>query len=213
MRIVALSDTHEFHRRLKIPDGDVLVHAGDMTNVGAVARLQDFDDWLATLPHPFKVVIAGNHDWGLSHLTHPKKYTFRNAIYLEDSETVIDGVRFYGSPWTNKFYDWAFMKTTEKELAERWEFIPERVDVLVTHGPPKYILDGVPEMLSVRHCGSESLRDRVLKIKPRLHIFGHIHEGAGTLSTATTTFHNVSTCDGSYHPINPIRVIDFQKMS
>jgi Icc-related predicted phosphoesterase len=174
MQIVATSDTHTRHRALTIPECDLFIHAGDITMQGEPEVYADFDDWLATVPARHKVVIAGNHDFDCP--------GFRNATYLHDSSVVIDGLTVYGSPVTPWFGDWAYVK----RRPIRWN-IPE-CDILVTHGPPFGILDTVDG----RHPGCEELAIAVSKIKPKLHVFGHIHEGYGIVERAGTVYVNAA---------------------
>jgi Icc-related predicted phosphoesterase len=189
MRIVCVSDTHGRHRLTDVPDGDVLVHGGDLTAHGSLKDVEEFDRWLGTLPHKHKVVICGNHDWCFRDKPAEARARITNATYLEDSGCEIAGLKFYGSPWTPLFFDWAFM-LSESELAAKWALIPSGLDVLITHGPPHGVLD-----LTNRgeDAGSLSLFQRVYEVKPRLHVFGHIHEAAGRFEFGGTIFLNAST--------------------
>ena len=206
MRIVCVSDTHMLHGSVVVPDGDVLVHAGDMTRKGKVADIEAVNAWLGTLPHRHKVVIAGNHDFGFEKTPAAAWAAITHAHYLQDSAVVLDGVRFYGSPWTPRFYDWAFNADRGDELARIWARVPPRVDVLVTHGPPKGILDRTFAGLSV---GCEALRDALRStLRPRLHVFGHIHESYGRVESDGTTYVNASTCNLLYRAVNPPVVVD-----
>lgn len=209
MKIVAISDTHGMHHKLHhIPDGDVLVHSGDCLNRGSLSELVDFCDWLVGLPHKHKIVVAGNHDWALMNELLDAKVLFKlsKVIYLEDSEVDIDGVKFYGSPWTPSFNNWAFMKDRGVDIGERWDMIPTSTDVLITHGPPASILDGVPR---VGPQGCVDLLDRIAIVKPKLHIFGHIHEGGGTtVSRDGVQYVNASIMDSYYHMNNKPMVIE-----
>lgn len=189
MRIVLVSDTHGYHSLTTVPDGDVLVHAGDVCRHGGLEDVDDFNRWLGTLPHPHKVVICGNHDWCFEEKPDEARRRLTNAIYLQDSGCEIGGLTFYGSPWTPVFFDWSFM-LPETELATKWAAIPDRVDVLITHGPPHGVLDFTNRE---EHAGSAALFDRVLRVRPRLHVFGHIHEAAGRFEHNGTTFVNAST--------------------
>jgi Icc-related predicted phosphoesterase len=205
MRIVCISDTHhlENHMKEKIPEGDVLVHSGDFTNVGSKEDVVAFNNWIGKLPHKYKIVIAGNHDWLLYNKKNARKF-LTNCIYLEDEETIIDGKIFYGSPWTPIFFCWAFMGT-ERELKEKWDNIPDHTDVLITHGPPYGILD---RNIEGYYTGSKALIEKVLELKPKLHIFGHIHESYGVKRNDFTCFVNASTCNRSYVPVNKPIVVD-----
>lgn len=189
MRIVCVSDTHGFHRYTEVPPGDILIHGGDCTLRGSLEDVEEFNYWLGTLPHTHKVVIAGNHDWCFQEQPAEARARITNAIYLEDSGCEIAGLKFYGSPWTPLFCDWAFM-LAETELADKWKLIPHGLDVLITHGPPHGILD-----LTNRNerAGSFTLLQRAYEVKPRLHVFGHIHEAAGRSDIDGTTFLNAST--------------------
>src|SRR5262245_49164674 len=189
MRIVCISDTHARHHLSEVPDGDILIHGGDLTRHGSLEDVEDFDRWLGTLPHRHKIVIAGNHDFCFQNQPAEARARLTNALYLEDAGCEIEGLKFYGSPWTPIFYDWAFM-LPDAELAAKWALIPPGVDVLITHGPPHGILDWTNRG---EHAGSLTLLHRVYEVKPRLHIFGHIHEAAGRAESDGTIFLNAST--------------------
>ena len=191
MRLVLISDTHGLHDRLEIPDGDILIHAGDMSNVGEVDEIRDFADWFASCPHKHKLIIAGNHDFLFESEPAKARSLLRNCVYLQDSESVIGGLRFYGSPYTPRFFDWAFNQDRGPVSAARWAKIPAGIDVLITHGPPFGILDRNHLGL---FTGCRDLLDAVQRVRPRLHVFGHIHEGAGmqTHKSLGLTFVNAS---------------------
>lgn len=205
MRIVCLSDTHDLHDRLQVPDGDLLLHAGDATMSGTMAQIEAFDRWLGRLPHRHKVVIAGNHDWGFQRTPARARAAIRNATYLEDEETTVDGLRIWGSPWQPWFYDWAFNLQRGPEIAAKWALVPAGIDVLVTHGPPAGILDRTSRGDDV---GCADLLATVQQRRPRLHVFGHIHEGYGTVERDGTRFVNASNCSERYHPVQKPIVVD-----
>jgi predicted phosphodiesterase len=185
--LVALSDTHGYP--CQVPDGDVLVHAGDVTDDGSLADLARAADWLHALPHRHKVLVAGNHDACLRDCRDEALRLLGPIHYLEDAEVTLAGLRIWGSPWTPEFGGWPFMLPRGAALAAKWALIPQGLDVLVTHGPPHGILDEVWG----RAEGCEELADRVAAAAPRLHVFGHIHEGHGTRWRGRTLFANVST--------------------
>lgn len=213
MKIVATSDLHGYQPVL--PEGDVLVLAGDLTGHGDDIDIYRLSKWLLTIAHSFKaiIVVAGNHDWwfqerGSSHGALYRMWREHGIYYLEDDYVTIDGVKFYGSPWTPQFFNWAFMREDE-ELAQFFASIPQDTDVLVTHGPPANILD-----LTNRgpNAGSVSLMEAVFRVEPKVHIFGHIHEAYGGASLSaddvTIRFYNVAHCNLAYEPVQPPVVID-----
>ena len=161
VRFVVVSDTHDHHfcqalghkhAAPVIPEGDVLIHAGDFTSTGREIEVAQFNAWLATLPHTHKIVIAGNHDltfdlesypqlWKRFHHTHMLdaariKGSLSNCTYLQDEECEVEGIRIYGSPWQPRFCDWAFNLDRGQPLQAKWSKIPEGIDLLITHGPP-----------------------------------------------------------------------------
>jgi Icc-related predicted phosphoesterase len=209
MRIVCISDTHSRHDQLEVPPGDVLIHAGDSTMVGRVEEIVKFDHWLGRLPHPHKILIAGNHDWLFEKEPALADSLITNAVYLRDRAVTIDGVKFYGSPWQPRFMHWAFNLSRGAEIRRKWDLIPEDTDVLVTHGPPHGILDLVPRDLpgTYENTGCEELLLAVKRVRPKLHVFGHIHEGYGVVRESGTTFVNACVCDAAYRPVNPAVVV------
>jgi Icc-related predicted phosphoesterase len=201
MKLVCLSDTHGDHRQVVVPAGDVLLHAGDLTAHGAQADFEDFLAWFSAHPHRHKLFIAGNHDLFLesSESIAQQLLAGTDVTWLNDSGVCIDGVNFWGSPITLRFHDWAFMREPGDDIAKHWQQIPANTDVLLTHGPPHHILDTVQRPDNTEeHTGCPQLRDTVLRVQPRVHLFGHIHEGHGALHCGGVDFLNVSTMDQAY---------------
>lgn len=199
LRVVCISDTHELHRELVVPAGDLLIHAGDFTFFSKrPSMIRDFDDWLGELPHRHKVVVPGNHE--LLFQEPRNRAAITNAELLVASGAEVEGLRIWGSPVTS--FIGAFALSSAEDRKRHWAQIPRNLDILVTHGPPKGILDReAPEEPA---AGCPELALAVPKMQPRLHVFGHIHGGYGVLRTPTTVFINASVYqDGSleYPPI------------
>jgi Icc-related predicted phosphoesterase len=208
VQIVAVADTHLYHDELKVPDGDVFVHAGDLCRGGSALELAQAAKWIRGLPHATKIVVAGNHDFAFERDPVAARELLGDGIvYLQDSEITVGGVRFWGSPWQPAFNDWAFNLPRGAALAEKWAKIPERVDVLITHGPPL----GFGDRTTVHdRQGCADLRERIFAAKPRLHLFGHIHEDGGSWSERGIAMANVTTWECERPPtvidINDLRV-------
>lgn len=211
MKLVLFSDTHGEHEQIKLPDGDVLIFAGDLGGYGTKAEVWRFAQWMGKQKHAHKLAIGGNHDWALYKPS--EKYRARGMFeschitYLEDSGITIEGINFYGMPWTPNFYDWAFMYPRGSEMAKALiNKIPDSTDVLITHGPPRGILDPAYSDPS-GHAGCDDLRDAVKRIKPKLHVFGHLHDGYGKYTDGTTDYINAAVCNDFYQPVNaPIEI-------
>jgi predicted phosphohydrolase len=199
MRIVAVADTHTFHDDLRwIPDGDVFLHAGDLCRGGRLDELRTAAAWLQALPHRHKVVIAGNHDWCFAREPQAALAVLgQGVVYLQDSEAVIEGIRFWGSPWQPEFNGWAFNLPRGEALAGKWALIPTGVHVLVTHGPPYGIGDWCGDPV---RKGCRELREAVRRVGPLLHVFGHIHQDGGFWQEEGTSFANVTTWEGERGP-------------
>ena len=205
VRIVAVADTHGMHDQMHLPDGDLFIHAGDFTTRGSLRDVARFDRYLAGLPHRHKIVIAGNHDLCFEATPDRARSLLRHATYLQDQAVMVAGLHIWGSPWQPWFFDWAFNLPRGRALRQKWQLIPEGTDLLITHSPPMGRLDVT---VSGQHAGCEELLQAVLRIRPRLHVFGHIHEGAGLIEEGQTTLVNASICTAAYRPLNPAVVID-----
>ncbi|MBI4759847.1 MAG: metallophosphatase domain-containing protein [Chloroflexota bacterium] len=197
MKIVAFSDTHGRRPWFNIPDGDVLVFAGDMTLHGRLDEVVKFNEFLGSLPHTHKLVIAGNHDMCFEAQPDESRARLSNAIYLQDESVTIQGVKFYGTPWQPIFRDMAFNLPRES-LRVKWEHIPPETDVLITHTPPYGHHD---RTFFGSRVGCRELLEAVGHIQPALHIFGHIHEAFGQSTNGRTVFANVSICNLFYIPM------------
>jgi Icc-related predicted phosphoesterase len=208
MRIVCVSDIHS--RPLTPPEADVLIIAGDLTYHSSDKELEEFAAWLKAQKAKYKVFIAGNHDKKFQ--THPwgtAEYLKRvcaepNTFYLEQTSVIIEGLVFWGSPWIPK-YSLAFQLKSPEHARQHWAKMPDHVDVLVTHGPPHGILDTVK---NGKHVGDQQLLAVVQRVKPRLHVFGHIHTGYGQVEIGGTIFINACVCDEDYKPVQEPIVID-----
>ena len=214
-RIIVLSDTHNAHNEIIVPDGDILIHAGDATAQGTIEEITAFGNWFRSLPHQYKIFVAGNHDWLFESSPALARQLIEETIYLQDSFVEIENLKIYGSPWQPRFFDWACNLMRGGELAAKWNLIPNDTNVLITHGPPFEILDAAPRggSLPDENVGCADLRQRVEELASfgnlKLHVFGHIHCAYGTAEKFGVNFVNASNCDESYEPVNSPIVIDF----
>lgn len=220
MKITFISDTHSKHKRVTndLTGGDVLIHSGDISSRGYEHDVHNFLKWFDSLPYERKIFIAGNHDYYFERFPNQiheliEEKGYEGITYLEDSSTVIkknewdeNGFKVYGSPWQPKFYNWAFnLKRDSDEIEEKWNMIPDDTDILITHGPPNGILDWVAH--DFVHAGCERLIKRVYDLKPKVHVFGHIHQMYGYHSDNGTMFLNASVLNGRYDYKNkPIHI-------
>ncbi len=191
MRIVCVADTHTYERSLaSLPDGDVFVHAGDLLRSGTLEELMLVARWIRSLPYRHKLVVAGNHDWCFLRCREDAIRALGEDVhYLEDSGTVVDGLRFWGSPWQPEFHSWAFNLPRGQALRDKWALIPADTDILVTHGPPVGFGDRLPS----GNVGCKELLGARQRVRPILHMFGHIHEDGGAWQVGKSWLSNVTT--------------------
>lgn len=229
MKVVFISDTHNQHKDLKIPSGDILIHCGDATGMGTMAEIQEFNNWLRRQPHKHKFFIPGNHDKLFEKDPKFAKSLITGAKVLVDKLVEVEGLKIYGSPYQPTFgVGWVFNLDRGEAIAKKWAQIPSGIDILVTHGPPHNILDKVVQVYTqdpgmgrmsgrviqrVAYVGCEELIKVVEKIKPRVHAFGHIHYSYGMDKKLwddgkETVFINASICTEQYKPLNVPIVID-----
>jgi len=212
MQIIAISDTHGKHRDLVLPRGDVLVHAGDFTVGGEESATLDFVNWFSVQPFEHKIFIAGNHDlWAESHETELTNYAReRDVHYLCNSTAEVAGLKFWGSPCTPQFMDWAFMYTDGREAENQWSQVSRSIPKAKSVPAPKADTsascdDDICQEVKPRSesVGCEALAKRVMQVKPGFHIFGHIHEAFGSMNVGRTRFVNASVMNRHYQLANP----------
>lgn len=236
MIIDCISDLHGHYPEL--PGGDLLIIAGDLTGNGSLVEYAKAFKWIANAAYKKKILVGGNHDLLFQHEEWFAKTT-EDFEYLCDQRTKyrlythlevdsvqegflckIQDARIWGSPWTLASPGMdpkckAFTVDTEEELQKKWALIPKEIDVLVTHSPPYQFGDEIIDWDTGKatHFGSKSLMEAVGLIKPKLHIFGHIHEGHSKSKVQwdeerSTIFANVSHVDENCRPKNePMRFI------
>ena len=230
MKISLISDTHTKHNKivtskslrnsnqpLDLPGGDLLIHAGDFMDSGYNAmEAIEFFQWFDEINnYDTKVLIAGNHDRWMQDEPEESRGMltgYKTIEYLQDEELTMyfdgpngdtpeDNIRIYGSPWQPEFFSWAFnLPRNSEKMKAKWDAIPDRTDILVTHGPPFGYQD-IPGGQSIR-VGCEMLRYRVDEIKPKIHVFGHIHGGYGHYFNGHTHFFNASVLNERYSYTN-----------
>jgi len=206
VKFVFISDTHDLTPYHSIPEGDFLIHCGDIFGDNSIACLERFNNLMKHLPHTYKILIAGNHDFLFQDRNELARSLLTNVIYLQDDFVQLEGFKIYGSPWQPEFFDWAFNLPRGEALRQKWELIPKNTDILITHGPPYSILDKT--LYDNSNAGCEELLKRVQEIKPKIHASGHIHEGYGTTKKDETLFVNASICNFNYEPINKPIVVE-----
>ena len=201
MRVVCLADLHGYLP--EVPPCDVLLVAGDICPTGderpETQRTwlhSTFARWLAEVPAATVVGGAGNHDFVGE--TDPSALRDLDWHYLQDESIDIDGLSVYGSPWTSRFQEWAFM-LSEEELSRCWEGIPDGIDVMCVHSPPA----GYGDWISGHHIGSPSLLEAIDARAPKLCVFGHVHQGYGRWQRGATELVNAAHCDMEYLPAHP----------
>jgi len=216
MKIVHISDTHGLHNdktlsdQLKVIKADAIVHSGDFSHSNWDST-REFFDWYLALDFEHKIVVPGNHDRFIERLTtdaYARKELMPAGLnLLIDEEIEIDGVKFYGSPFTPQFYNWAFQLYGEEGI-EKWKQIPDDVNVLITHGPAKGMLDTVSELKN-DPLGCPFLKERIQQL-PNLkaHLFGHIHGGYGREEINGVLYLNSSILDEKYRVTNKPQVFE-----
>ena len=206
MKLICISDTHGKHSDVKLSPADMIIHAGDMSEMGTKKQIQDFIDWFSSLDYQYKILLAGNHDFFFEQATSKeiRKMIPEGVIYLCDSGVEIEGIKFWGSPVQPWYHNWAFNKSV-KTISKHWNEIPDDTDILITHVPPQSILD---KNRRDEQCGCPQLTPRVKEVKPRYHIFGHIHESYGMLESDGVTYMNCSNLNNLYEYQNKPILID-----
>eukprot|EP01024_Parvocaulis_polyphysoides_P029187 TRINITY_DN26340_c0_g1_i2.p1 TRINITY_DN26340_c0_g1~~TRINITY_DN26340_c0_g1_i2.p1 ORF type:complete len:278 (-),score=36.22 TRINITY_DN26340_c0_g1_i2:133-870(-) len=213
VRLICISDTHNGYEKLTEKlielhrsDSDILIHAGDMTDRGSTDELQRINSWFGTLPYKHKIAISGNMDGiGLQKMTHDQKQKlFSNVTYLENDEVELEGVKFFGTPYTPRFCG-GFQLRDDKQAAQMWEKIPEDTQVLVVHGPPKGMMDMTSRGMMV---GCPELKKKVDEMQDmRVMVWGHIHNAAGMVrdQQKNVTYINAAQYDGIYSGMKNIQ--------
>lgn len=218
MRILHISDTHGFHGMFpneRFKDIDVVIHSGDCSNWMDPYRnepeVRNFLAWYETVPVKHRIYVAGNHDTSLERrMVTPGDFHAAGITYLENAATEIDGIKFWGSPHTPTFGQWAFMKAREK-INRVWDTIPDDTDVLIVHGPPKTIRDSSYDRDGIlEFCGCSALMKKCWKMRDQLKLvaFGHIHnmdgietnQGVSTYNSFSKTIFSNAACvhDGRF---------------
>lgn len=206
-RLTFISDTHTKHEKLNgfLPGGDILLCAGDISSRGYKTELENFFKWFDGIDnYDHKIFIAGNHDFGFQDEPETIKGLltgYKTIDYLQDEYLGIqDGdepeLKIWGSPWQPEFHNWAFNLPRGEKIKEKWDLIPNDIDILITHGPAFGKLDYVPyDGLNV---GCEELLKRIEEVKPKIHLSGHIHSGWGYVFNGETHFFNAAILNDRY---------------
>ncbi|KAF2496766.1 Metallo-dependent phosphatase [Lophium mytilinum] len=190
IRVVCVSDTH--NGTPEVPEGDLLIHAGDLTNTGTLKELQAQINWLSALPHTHKIVIAGNHDTFLDPSSRPTlapedregEINWQGVTYLQSTSTTLAfpdqerQLKVYGSPWVPLCGGSSFAFQYARHLESWTTEIPTDTDILVTHTPPRYHRDVSSGSFSASGCAG--LSKAIWRVKPLLHVCGHVHASRGT---------------------------------
>uniref|UniRef100_A0A915AJX5 Calcineurin-like phosphoesterase domain-containing protein n=2 Tax=Parascaris univalens TaxID=6257 RepID=A0A915AJX5_PARUN len=218
-----------------LPPGDILIIAGDFTSCGLPKEVKSFNENMALMKHTFKIAISGNHECTFddsflksagkdigeakevalkqalsaalssAKVSNPRSL-LTNVIYLQDSMVELFGIRIYGTPWQPRMDNWAFNLPRGQPLLNKWNQIPTGVDVLITHTPPL----GHGDMLTMgSRAGCVELLNSVVKrIRPKYHVFGHVHEGYGCTSDGYTKFINCCLMNENLEMTNKAVIFD-----
>lgn len=209
MKFVTISDTHGKHRALNLPDGDVLIHAGDFCHYGSESDLHDFLDWFQLLDFDTKILIGGNHDFFAAEQPKAFQQLLPTGItYLNDSGATVNGIKLWGSPVQPDLTGWAFGKERGAAMKKHWDLIPLDTEILITHTPPYGILD---QSRSGKSIGCKVLTKQLKVLQVKFHVFGHVHASYGRKSIKETEFINVSNMNSAKGLVNEPLVFEFKK--
>ena len=206
MKLCIFSDPHGRHELLddKLPDADVAICCGDITGRGLEAEARAFMEWYAGQWHiGTKIFIPGNHDFCFEN--GPIEDIPSELTCLINEPAVINGLHILAMSYVPIFRGWAF-EVSEDVIKSFLSEITIPIDILVTHTPPYSILDFA--QYKAEHTGSKALFDHVVDNPPKVHCFGHIHEGYGQTNNGNTIFVNASVLNASYYVTNKPVVID-----
>jgi Icc-related predicted phosphoesterase len=202
MKIWHISDAHGYHNLLTIPEADMVVFSGDCSNYFDSARnaveVGEFTEWFSALPIKHRLLVAGNHDTSIERrLITKQDFEQMGIIYLENEAVTIEGINFYGTPITPQFNQWAFMRARHK-MDVVWNAVPEDTDVLISHGPPKGILDLTESMQhKLEQVGCKNMANRIEKLNLKYVLFGHIHDCEGCKNGGVMIRDGVTYSNGS----------------
>lgn len=212
-KIICISDTHNY--KIPIPDGDILIHAGDATSRGTVKETAMFGEWLRSLNFTHILFVPGNHDliWEQDFST-ASTLLPDNVQFLIDDKTNINDINFWGTPYQPEFMNWAFnLPRGGEDLKRKWSLIPNDTDILITHSPAFGVGDEVIKRAEIVHVGDEDLNEKLINMTNshtktlQYHIYGHIHGSYGIHRNHGVTSINASICNEKYKPVNsPITI-------
>jgi len=225
MIITLISDSHNKHKQLTedLPGGDLIIHAGDISSMGYFHEIHNFCDWYSKLyMYDTKIFIAGNHDFGFQDSPnsilellkgYPKINYLQDDLYLlgEEYDNYEDRIKVYGSPWSPRFLEWAFNADRGEDIKQYWDRISLDTDILITHGPPHGILDS--NSWNPLGIGCEELKIRIKEVKPKIHVFGHLHFGYGYKFEDDIHFINASILNDQYKYANKPLTIDWDPIT
>ena len=217
MKIWHISDTHTYHDLLKVPMAiDMVIHSGDCSNprdpYNNEPEVREFIDWYKELSPKYKIYVAGNHDSSIEKkLVTKKDFEDNGIIYLENDYVTIEGIKIFGSPYTPNFGNWSFMRDRNK-LDRFWcSAIHDDTDIVITHGPPKGILDKSENRdHQLECCGDKSLLNKLLQVQPAYHLFGHIHNSGDIINAG---LQKLSICDTFFSNGSVVTDRKFGKLS
>lgn len=209
MKIICISDTHG--REPILPDGDILIHAGDVSPRGTISQIVSFLKWFNKQPHKTKIFTVGNHDFTFE--TDPSVCASLigehapRCIYLNDSGIEIEGLNIWGSPVSPFFFNWAFNRHRGSEIRYHWDKIPDNTDILITHGP---VFECVDQTTRGESVGCIDLRDTINnRLKNlKLHVSGHIHEAYGQIEKNGVKYVNASVLNLDYQLVNQPIIVE-----
>lgn len=226
-RLVFISDTHNKHNKVVVPECDILIHTGDCSFQGLESETKNFAKWLDKQPAKHIVLTPGNHCKVFEKELPESRswvtdYCPRANLLIHEAAEV-EGIKFFGSPWTPFFFNWAFnagrdpveaSHTFKPFIGDLWKDIPLDTQILVTHGPGLGTLDEVLDRRTgrIQNVGCAELTKKIAELKDlKIHAAGHTHlMGGKYLDIGNIKYINAAICDDNYNPTREPVVIDYE---